>query len=188
MGRRRDLVRGLVRTTVGLLRGGGETPASSAPSVRPPRADGPAASDRLVEPGDLWAVRYAIEPQGKWLLVNHWASWCEPCIEELPRLVELFGRHRERMGVVGISWERFASGGAVDDARNEAEEACIAHGVGWRSVLYTGEPSDLIEGLELADRVIPQSYLFDAEGGRKWTHVGPIGHAEVAEIEGLVGS
>jgi len=27
--------------------------------------------------------------QGKWVVINYWATWCPPCVEEIPELVSL---------------------------------------------------------------------------------------------------
>lgn len=44
---------------------------------------------------------------GKALLINFWATWCAPCLREIPLLVEYQERHRERpVQVVGIAVDR----------------------------------------------------------------------------------
>ncbi len=47
------------------------------------------------------------EFQGKWRLVNYWATWCTPCLEEIPELVRFHARHKDRDAVViGINMEQ----------------------------------------------------------------------------------
>ena len=43
--------------------------------------------------------------QGKPLIVNFWARWCQPCREEIPELVALQKRHGGRLQVIGIALE-----------------------------------------------------------------------------------
>ncbi len=44
---------------------------------------------------------------GKALLVNFWATWCAPCLREIPLLIEYQERHRDRsVQVVGIAVDR----------------------------------------------------------------------------------
>jgi thiol-disulfide isomerase/thioredoxin len=44
------------------------------------------------------------EHRGKWVVVNYWATWCAPCIKEIPELAE-FDAHREDAVVIGLAFE-----------------------------------------------------------------------------------
>jgi thiol-disulfide isomerase/thioredoxin len=46
--------------------------------------------------------------KGKVVLVNFWATWCPPCLAEIPDLIALQNKYRDRLVVVGISEDEIA--------------------------------------------------------------------------------
>lgn len=43
--------------------------------------------------------------EGKWLILNYWATWCGPCKEEIPELNLLQERYREQLTVLGVNYD-----------------------------------------------------------------------------------
>jgi thiol-disulfide isomerase/thioredoxin len=44
--------------------------------------------------------------KGKWVLVNYWATWCPPCLEEVPELVNLYDQRKSKdLVVLGVVFE-----------------------------------------------------------------------------------
>lgn len=51
-------------------------------------------------------ARTLSEFRGKWVVVNYWATWCPPCVDEIPELVKFHDRHHDKDAVViGINYE-----------------------------------------------------------------------------------
>jgi thiol-disulfide isomerase/thioredoxin len=52
------------------------------------------------------SIQYLSDFKGKWVVVNYWATWCPPCIEEMPEL-QAFHDDNEARGavVIGINTE-----------------------------------------------------------------------------------
>jgi thiol-disulfide isomerase/thioredoxin len=103
--------------------------------------------------------------EGNILLVNFWATWCTPCVEEMPML-SLFQQEYAGKGVkiVGI---------ALDDAERASEFATdMAIGypilVGQADVVITGRRYGNNTGM------LPFSVLIDAKGIIRWTRLGPL--------------
>ena len=41
----------------------------------------------------------------KWVIINYWATWCKPCLTELPELNHLANSHSDNIAVLGVSFD-----------------------------------------------------------------------------------
>ncbi len=49
-------------------------------------------------------VHHLEDYRGKWLLVNFWATWCPPCLEEIPDLIKLYDAHKGKdLEILGVA-------------------------------------------------------------------------------------
>jgi len=109
---------------------------------------------------------------GKVVLVNFWATWCGPCVAEMPGLVALQNRYRDQgLSIVGIS---------VDDAGPSVVRSFIPqHKLNYTIVMTDGQVERDFGGIEF----IPTSFLIDREGNLidKW-----VGYTEESDFESSI--
>jgi thiol-disulfide isomerase/thioredoxin len=116
------------------------------------------------------------------VLVNVWATWCDPCREELPDLLRVYREHRaEGLRLVMISADdaeaRTQAGEALASA---AARAGIGRALDATSYLKDDDDMKLIDGLDPRwSGALPATFLFDAAGRRVRSWLAPITFADV---------
>ena len=103
--------------------------------------------------------------KGTPVLVNLWASWCAPCIKELPTLQQLEQAQSKegKLGVIAVSQD-MAPQGSVDAFLGERD-------IG-RFAAYHDEQMGLTEALGV--QILPTTILYDAAGKEVWRYTGDL--------------
>ncbi len=98
--------------------------------------------------------------RGQWVLINYWARWCKPCIEEIPELNELNSKH-EDITVLGVNYD----GATGEDLAQQVQQL---------GVEFAGLEQDPAAELGVPRPVVlPSTLVVDPSGTVVETLVGP---------------
>lgn len=125
-------------------------------------------------PVDAANLSIALRPHGKPLIVNHWATWCDPCVDELPRLVRAAAGLAGAAEMIGVSWDLFDHPDDPTKAAKKVAQFAASSGVGFASVLFTGEPNQLFDICGLDVHLVPQTLVLAPDGRVVWHKKGMI--------------
>ena len=108
--------------------------------------------------------------RGRPLLVNFWATWCPPCVEEMPELQRVRDAYLARgVEVIGIGIDNAARIAAFRD-RHRLTLPLLVAGVGG---------SELNRTLGNAGGALPYTVLIDADGRIRERHLGQVRPAQL---------
>jgi thiol-disulfide isomerase/thioredoxin len=107
--------------------------------------------------------------QGRWVVVNFWATWCVPCIQEIPEIAQF---QREHAGVVVI-------GVAMDDGQAEKVKRFAAR-VGHTYPLVLAD--DKVTKQLGEPRALPTTRVFDPAGKVVYDRVGRVTKKSLEEL------
>jgi thiol-disulfide isomerase/thioredoxin len=94
----------------------------------------------------------------KAVLVNLWATWCGPCVEEFPYIVTLQQKYPDQLHVIFISGDFTAPYKVVPAFLKE-------HNVDWTTYLKTGDDQEFINALDSTwTGAMPFTKIYDKNG------------------------
>jgi thiol-disulfide isomerase/thioredoxin len=108
------------------------------------------------KPFDLAAQR------GHWVIVNYWATWCVPCIKEMPDISHFISTHAD-VRAIGLAYE--------DSDKADIQAFLAKHPVSYpiAQVTLDDAPKDFDE-----PRGLPTTYLIAPDGHVARRFVGPV--------------
>ena len=130
---------------------------------RPPRI-GSVAPDFTVQ--DSGRAVTLSEFHGQIVVLNFWATWCAPCVEEVPSLVEMQRRLKAKgVTVLAVS---------VDVDENAYRQFVRDHGVSLLTVRDAGQKSNALYGTFK----FPETYIIDRNGVMRRKFIGAVDWTE----------
>ena len=103
--------------------------------------------------------------RGTPVLVNLWATWCAPCVKELPTLDRLAESHAVdgRLGVIAVS----------QDMKKQEEVKAFLAKLGIEHVGAYHDDGMALSGA-LGVQVMPTTILYNSEGKEVWRYIGDL--------------
>lgn len=102
--------------------------------------------------------------RGKWVIVNFWATWCAPCIHEIPELNRFYRRYRERgVAMLGVNYEELTP--------PQIKQALETFKIDY-TVVYVGENADMSAAMALLG--MPTTFVISPQGALLKTWLGPV--------------
>ena len=117
------------------------------------------------------SYRYS-DMEGKWQVINYWATWCAPCVREIPELIRL-DENNENVFVFGVNFE----------APEGEEIARQIEKMGITFPVYLKDPYVSL-GIQMPE-VLPTTVLIDPEGKIAGVLVGPQTEATLLSAMGI---
>lgn len=100
------------------------------------------------------------------VVVNYWATWCDPCKKEMPRIVSAVARYGERVAFIGVN---------VEDDRTSAQAFAKRYHIPFLS--YALSRAEVQRAQDILG--LPVTQFFRADGELAFVHQGEISAGEL---------
>jgi thiol-disulfide isomerase/thioredoxin len=151
------------------------------------------AAGRSAPPPEIADVAHILsavrQPGAAAVLVNVWATWCDPCREEMPDLLR-FARDANARGLrlVLVSADDPDEADAVTKFLSASGAASLPPGAA-RVFIKRGDDTAFVNAIDRGwSGALPASFLYDGKGERRHSFTGPVTYAELkTAFDALVG-
>ncbi len=132
----------------------------------------PAAADFKLTDSDGKVHRLA-DYRGKWVIVNFWATWCAPCLEEIPEFIKL----QEKYGKQGLQFV-----GIAIDQKDKVEAFAEQNGINYPVLAGEADAIDLSRKAGNRLGALPYTLIIDRAGQVVATELGGLTEAKLEAV------
>ncbi len=97
------------------------------------------------------------------VVVSFWATWCKPCLKELPHLNRLAGQYKDQVSILAVS---------VDAPKSVAKVAPFVQSKGYNDMTVLLDTGAELQNLMQVSGIVPFLAIFDAQGREVYRHIG----------------
>ena len=114
------------------------------------------------------------QQRGKYVIVNYWATWCVPCIKEMPDISRFVAAHKDKVAAIGLAYE--------DTDKADIQAFLARHPVSYpiAQVTLDQPPKDFDE-----PRGLPTTWLIGPDGKVAKRFVGTVNESSLGQAIGL---
>ncbi|HEU4813766.1 MAG TPA: TlpA disulfide reductase family protein [Xanthomonadaceae bacterium] len=145
--------------------------APAAPDAAPALPEHPTLRVTTLGGGDYDLA----DRRGKWVVVNFWATWCAPCLKEMPELSALDAMH-EHIEVIGLAYEDID----VAAMREFLDSHPVVYPI---AIVDVYDPPADFE----TPRGLPMTYLLAPDGTVAERFLGPVTAADIERVIAAAG-
>ena len=115
-------------------------------------------------------------------LLNVWATWCVPCVEEMPDLRAIDAAFGSEVAIAGVSLDDM-----IPDTKPEKVRAFLdKQKIAFPNIYYTGNPDAIGKHLDF-DGALPITIIYDRHGKELWRHQGRLQRdATIARLRNIL--
>lgn len=107
--------------------------------------------------------------KGRWVLVNFWATWCPPCLKEIPDLIALYQDRKDIM-IIGVAMDFGDQQVVLDFVKSMS--------INYPTVLGSREIAAQLDEVS----ILPSTYFYDPEGKPAARQVGIISRDSIEKF------
>ncbi|RXK13891.1 thioredoxin [Halarcobacter mediterraneus] len=108
--------------------------------------------------------------EGKFVLINFWATWCPPCIKEMPTLNKIYEKYNDKFEIIGVLFEK-------NKDEKQLKEFISKHNI--KFPIVVGDENFRMAKAFDDIKKIPESFLYSKDGKFIKRFIGEIGEKEL---------